>query len=73
MNWTLYNAIRLSRMDTSLVSVHKWPFSAIPRRFRDRFNHAKGGQACGIACAAYTRTPPHNSLISLNLQKIAHF
>jgi hypothetical protein len=37
-------------------------------------NRAEGGQVGRIACAeAYTRTPPHNSLISLNLQKIAHF
>jgi hypothetical protein len=36
-------------------------------------NLAEGGQVGGIACAAYTSTPPRNSLISLNLQKIAHF
>jgi hypothetical protein len=36
-------------------------------------NRAEGGQVGGIACAAYTSTPPRNSLISLNLQKIAHF
>jgi hypothetical protein len=46
---------------TSLISVHKWPFSAI--------SAAKGG----IACAAHASTPPRYSLISLNLQKIAHF
>jgi hypothetical protein len=36
-------------------------------------NHAEGGQVGGIACAAYMSTPPRNPLISLNLQKIAHF
>jgi hypothetical protein len=36
-------------------------------------NLAEGGQVGGIAGAAYTSTPPHNSLISLNLQKMAYF
>jgi hypothetical protein len=44
-----------------LVSVHKWPFSAI------------SASIGGIACAAYRSMPPRNSLISLNLRKIAHF
>jgi hypothetical protein len=45
-----------------------------------RLNHAEGGQSDTeggqvdeIACAAYRSLPPSNSLISLNLQKIAHF
>jgi hypothetical protein len=42
-----------------LFSVHKWPFSAI------------SASIGGIACAAYKSTPPRNSLISLNLQKMA--
>jgi hypothetical protein len=37
-------------------------------------NHAKDVTGrCGIACAAYTSMLPRNSLISLNLQKSAHF
>jgi hypothetical protein len=37
-------------------------------------NHAKDVTGrCGIACAAYKSMPPRNSLISLNLRKIAHF
>jgi hypothetical protein len=36
-------------------------------------NLAEGGQVGGIACAACTSTPPRNTLISLNLQKIIHF
>jgi hypothetical protein len=36
-------------------------------------NLAEGGQVGGIACAAYSSMPPRNSLISLNLRKIAHF
>jgi hypothetical protein len=36
-------------------------------------NRAEGGQVGGIACAAYRSMPPRNSLISLNLQKIAYF
>jgi DNA-binding beta-propeller fold protein YncE len=44
-----------------IVSVHKWPFSTI------------SASIGGIACAAYASTPPRNSLISLNLRKIAHF
>jgi hypothetical protein len=44
---------------------------ALFRNFR--VNLAEGGQVGGIACAAYRSTPPRNSLIFLNLQKIAHF
>ena len=45
---------------TLLVSIHKWPFSAI------------SASISGIACATYLRTSPRNFLISLTLQKIAH-
>jgi hypothetical protein len=46
---------------SELVSIHKWPFSAI------------SASNCGFACATYLGTPPHNPLFSLTLQKIAHF
>jgi hypothetical protein len=36
-------------------------------------NHAEGGQVGGIACAAHTGRLPRNTLISLNLQKIAPY
>jgi hypothetical protein len=38
-----------------------------------RVHHAEGGQVGGFVCAANDSAPPRNSLISLNLQKIAHF
>ena len=44
-----------------LVSIQKRPFSAI------------SASICGNNCAAHIPTPPHNSLISLTLQKIPHF
>ena len=44
-----------------LVSVHKWPFSAISTSIG------------GIACAAYSSMPPCNYLISLNFRKICSF
>ena len=37
---------------SSLVSIHKWPFSAI------------SAPNCGVSCAAYYRTPPRNPLFS---------
>ena len=36
-----------------LVSIHKWPFSAIPRWARD-----KSASNCGVPCATYYRTSP---------------
>jgi hypothetical protein len=47
--------------DTSLVSVHKWPFSAI------------SASIGGIACAAYTSTPPRNAADFLELAKNGDF
>jgi hypothetical protein len=40
-----------------LVSVYKWPFSAI------------SASTGGIACAAYNSTPPHNAADFLELAK----
>jgi hypothetical protein len=53
----------------TLDSFH--PYMALSRNFG--VNHAEGGQVGGIACAAYRSMPPRNSMISLNLRKIAHF
>ena len=47
--------------DVGLVSIHKWPFSAI------------SASIFGIACATYLGTSPPNPLIFLTLRKIAHF
>ena len=38
---------------------------ALPRNFG--VNHAEGGQVGGIACAAYTSTPPRNAADFLEL------
>ncbi len=43
-----------------LVSIHKWLFFAI------------SASNCGITCATYLSTSPHNPLIFLILQKIPH-
>ena len=43
-----------------LVSIHKWPFSAIS---------ASNG---GVPCAAYVRTPPRNSLFCPRFARTPH-
>jgi hypothetical protein len=55
------SGIDITERKVYLVSIHKWPFSAI------------SASIGGIACATYISMPPRNSLISLNLRKIAHF
>jgi len=44
-----------------LVSIHKWPFSAI------------SASISGIACAAYTSTPPRNAADFLELTENCTF
>ena len=51
-----------------LVSVHRWPFSAIPRLLRDR-----SASIGGIACAAYSSMPPRNAADFLELSKNCSF
>ena len=51
-----------------LVSVHKWPFPAIPRLLRDR-----SASICDIACAAHTSTPPRNAADFLELAENCTF
>jgi len=48
-------------MIDKLVSVHKWPFPAI------------SASIGGIACAAYTSTPPRNSTDFLELAENGTF
>ena len=57
------------RHEIGVVSVHKWPYSATPRLLRDRSacQSRLGRDRSGIACAAYTSTPPRNAADFLEL------
>jgi hypothetical protein len=58
-----------------LVSIHKWPFSAIADFAIVAFlaSTAESASNCGVAGATDLGTPPRNPLFSLTLRKIAHF